>query len=376
MRVAVFLCLLTAGMFAADSAFEPSAVTTPQGYPANGATRVPTSVMLSWDALAGSVSTEVYFGTQTTPPKIGTTANNYYSALGTLAPSTQYFWQLRTALTVGTVVVSPVFHFTTEAAPLAAPRQMLVWQNDKAGGPDPPTDGAVIQYMQGVKGDIFDSLVWFADQVPGWKLVTLADVNRDGTPDAIWQSVSTGGVFVWYLGGPQGVTFLSGEWITTALPGWNAVCMVDVNHDGTPDLVLQNISLGTVGVWYMGGAGGTTVLGSALLPGNPVGYTAVGMADFNGDGNLDLVLQNDSSGEVSVWYLGPLSNAYLGTSTILSPGVPGWRAAALTDLDRDGKPDLIWQNDALGVVVWYQGSAVGQTWLSGPAPGWTVKHLN
>ena len=344
-----------------------------QAYPANGATHVPVSATLSWDAVAGAVSTDVYFGTKNTPPKIGTTTTDYYSAIGVLGPATQYFWQLRITLPSGTIV-SPVWQFTTEAAPPAAARQMLAWRNDTTGG-------AVIQYMKGAKGDVFDSLVWLADQVPGWRLVTLADVNRDGTPDAIWQSVSTGGVFVWYLGGPQGVTFLGGEWITTALPGWNVVCMADLNHDGTPDLVLQNTSLGTMEVWHMGGATGTTPPTQArLLPIVTPGYTAVGMADFNGDGNLDLVLQNDSSGEISVWYLGPLSTTYLGTYTVLSPGAPGWRAAALADLDKNGKPDLIWQNDSLGVVVCHldgpEGSTfLDQSWLAGPTPGWTVTNL-
>ena len=56
--------------------------------------------------------------------------------------------------------------------------------------------------------------------------------------------------------------------------------------------------------------------------------------------------------------------------------MPARRTAA--DLDRNGKPDLLWQEDSSRVlVVWYMGGADGSTVLSGkvlsgPAPGWQV----
>ena len=329
--------------------------------PANGATNVALTPTLTWGVASGTTSF-VYLGTTNPPSFLAGTSSSSYTPPA-LEPGRTYYWYIEAS-----GVSSPVASFTTARTEQAR----LVWQNNATGG-------AVIQYMRGAKGDVYDSTVWLINEIAGWRLVTLADFNRDGTPDAIWQNVSTGGVVVWYLGGPQGATLLSWEWITTGLPGWKVVCVRDLNHDGVPDLVLQQDSTRAIGIWYMGGgATGTTALDSALLPGSPVGYTAVGMADFNGDGNLDLVLQKDSSGEVSVWYLGPSSRTYLGSYNILSPGVPGWRAAALTDLDRDGKPDLIWQNDAVGVVAWYLNGPQGnnlasQSWLAGPTPGWTVR---
>jgi hypothetical protein len=57
----------------------------------------------------------------------------------------------------------------------------------------------------------------------------------------------------------------------------------------------------------------------------------------------------------------------------------GWRIAGLTDLNSDGSPDVIWQNDTTRqVTVNYFGGANGTTltgwaWLySGSNPGWRV----
>ncbi|MGO4880514.1 MAG: FG-GAP repeat domain-containing protein, partial [Bryobacteraceae bacterium] len=65
----------------------------------------------------------------------------------------------------------------------------------------------------------------------------------------------------------------------------------------------QNPSTGAAQIWYMGGAGGTTITGSASISsGNP--WHIVGAADFDADGHPDLVWQNPSSGAAQIWYMG------------------------------------------------------------------------
>ena len=91
------------------------------------------------------------------------------------------------------------------------------------------------------------------------------------------------------------------------------------------------------------------------------GWTIVGMRDFNGDGKPDLVWQNDATQQVVVWYMGgPQGNSYLGSDWLAQDGVAGWYVVATGDFNGDGKPDLVWQNDARQVVVWYMGGAQGR----------------
>jgi VCBS repeat protein len=103
-----------------------------------------------------------------------------------------------------------------------------------------------------------------------------------------------------------------------------------------------------------------------------------GIADFNRDGKLDLVWQHDITRQVTVWYLGGVSGAMLLDWTWLSSaGIPGWTVVGANDYNRDGVPDLVWQNDANAQVsVWYITGAAGNTLLSwayisaNGVPGW------
>src|SRR5260370_42322694 len=99
---------------------------------------------------------------------------------------------------------------------------------------------------------------------------------------------------------------------------------------------------------------------------------------MNSDGVPDLIWQNASSGAVLVWYMGGgLANIFQGSAWLTSVVAPGWRIAAVADVNGDGVPDLIWQNATVGVVVWYMGGPQGTIYhgsagVASPAPGWAV----
>jgi hypothetical protein len=155
------------------------------------------------------------------------------------------------------------------------------------------------------------------------------DLNGDSKPDLIWQNDGTWEVVVWYMGGPQGNSLLGGNWLasTTDVAGWRVVGTGDFNGDGQPDLVWQNDATWQVVVWYMGGPQGNSLLGGNWLASTDVaGWRVVGTGDFNGDGKSDLVWQNDVTWQVVVWYMGGVQGTtFHGSSWISSAGVPGWK---------------------------------------------------
>jgi hypothetical protein len=67
----------------------------------------------------------------------------------------------------------------------------------------------------------------------------------------------------------------------------------------------------------------------------------------------------------------------LSYKTLYGP-VPGSKIVGVADLDGNGHPDLIWQQDGTNIPsVWYMGGADGSTVFStknlyGPLPGWRV----
>jgi len=162
----------------------------------------------------------------------------------------------------------------------------------------------------------------------GWTARAVADIGGDGNLDVIAAHESTGQVAVYFFGGSQGTTLLRSETISPlSAMGWNAIGAADLNGDGHPDLLLQNSSTRQVMVAYLGGSSGTTVTATQELNSSSFGgWTAVGMQDMNGDGHPDLILVNDATGESIVnYYGGDLGVAYLGSSYLDRSGSPDWK---------------------------------------------------
>ena len=221
-----------------------------------------------------------------------------------------------------------------------------------------------------------------------------SDFNNDGHPDVLWQNDATRQVAIWYMGSTNGNIELGASFLGAAgaagVPGWSVVGTGDFDNDGHPDVVWQRDATRQVAVWYMGGAQGDVLLGASFLGaagavGAP-GWSVVSIRDFNNDGHPDIMWQQDATRQVAVWYMGGaqgdvlLSASFLGAAG--AAGVPRWRVAGIVDLNYDGRPDIVWQEDATArVFVWYMNGAQGHDiWYSSylgndgavGVPGWRV----
>ena len=94
----------------------------------------------------------------------------------------------------------------------------------------------------------------------GWQVVGAADFDGNGVPDLVYQNTSTYQINVDYYGGPGGATFIGWACLSCSVPGgtagWQVVAVADFNRDGVPDLVYQNQQTNQVNVNYFGGGGG------------------------------------------------------------------------------------------------------------------------
>jgi uncharacterized protein (DUF2235 family) len=256
-------------------------------------------------------------------------------------------------------------------------------QYDFNGGPGPdvvwedPTSGfAQIWYLGGPQGVTTTGAADLTQSNP-WRIVGIADFNGDGTPDVLWQDPVSGAVQVWYLGGAGG-NVLTGSADITNRNAWKVVSVADFNQDGHPDILWQDPVSGFSQIWYMGGAQGTTILGAANLDQtNP--WNIVGCADFNGDGVPDVLWQDPKSGTVQIWYMGGTQAGAQGSQlqTAVNLTANPWRVAAIADFNLDGHPDVVFQDPVTGgaQVFFYTGAQgttlSGTAVLSGPNP-WLI----
>ena len=126
----------------------------------------------------------------------------------------------------------------------------------------------------------------------------------------------------------------------------------DNNGNGHADLLLQNGTSGAVSVWESGLPSGNSLVASSVP-----GWHLDGIGDFDGNGKADILWESDS-GSVAIW-----DNGVSGHT--IATGMPSsWHLVGTGDFDGNGKSDILWQNDSGAVAIWDNGQS-GHT-VAGP----------
>jgi len=171
------------------------------------------------------------------------------------------------------------------------------------------------------------------------------DLNADGSSDLVWQNTATGDRAIWLM---SGASYLGSASLGNVPAEWSIAAFGDFNRDGKPDIVWQNSSTGERIIWLMNG---TTFLSTLSLATIPPEWSIAGAADFNGDGKPDILWQNTSTGERLIWLMDGTAFLYSASLGIIPTD---WWVAGVGDFNGDGKPDILWQNSSTGErLVWF-----------------------
>ncbi len=223
-----------------------------------------------------------------------------------------------------------------------------------------PSTGAVIfDTLQGVR-------LQSAAQLPSTEAaqgrLIGAAVSSTGVNKLVYFDNSTRALSASLYGGANHETFLGTSRLATLSTGWTADAVADFNHDGSFGVIATDASNGDVAVYSFGGAQANSFLKKEPINGLLAsGYNVFGAADLNGDGHADLLLQNRSTRQVMVAYLGGSNGiSVLSTHNLESSAFTGWTAAGMQDMNGDGHPDLILVNNKTGEsIVNYYGGEMG-----------------
>jgi len=215
---------------------------------------------------------------------------------------------------------------------------------------------------------------------PNWQIQAIGDFNGDAKNDLVWRNKVTGENAIWYLDGTvdsasSTVKFKSGSFTASTLNAstdystlarisdlnWDIEAAADFDGDGRTDLAWRNKATGQNSIWFLNGGNSPSALAQATgfkSAGTNIGAVVEGTdyaylytvsdsnwkmkaaADYDKDGNTDLLWQNESNGSTSMWFMNKITNSDLTGSSILRTGdllnvgaasaTSGWRAAGLS----------------------------------------------
>jgi hypothetical protein len=175
--------------------------------------------------------------------------------------------------------------------------------------------------------------------------VTTPIVN---VPESIlWYNTGSGLVWDMTTGGTQATTNGAVVYTEPTPAAWSIVGKGDFDGDGVMDYVRWNSSTGEVRIMLM--LNTTTVKSENMVWQEPnTAWRIVATGDLNGDKKTDLIWWNNATGQVFAM----LMNGYAVSSygVIWTEPNLNWKIVATGDLNGDGKTDIIWWNSTTGQV--------------------------
>ncbi|MBF0318241.1 MAG: VCBS repeat-containing protein [Nitrospirae bacterium] len=131
---------------------------------------------------------------------------------------------------------------------------------------------------------------------------------------------------------------------------WVAVGIGDFNADGNRDILWRDMVTGTNYVWLMSGTSFSSGLSLPSLTGNT--WLIAGAGDFNRDGYADIFWRNVSTGENVIWLMNGANVQSQVTLTTFSDR--NWIVAGVGDFNADTFPDILWRHLVYGYnAIWY-----------------------
>jgi len=185
--------------------------------------------------------------------------------------------------------------------------------------------------------------------------VAIGDLDGDGKPDIVITNMFTNKISVYRnnaVPGSIGTNSLAAQvsFISDTLSLPTSVAIGDLNGDGKPDLAVTNSYTNTVSVLKNISTSGT-IDASSFAPAvdfvTGLGPSSVSITDIDGDGKSDLVISNLNAKTISVFHNKASSKTI--DTTLFAAKVDfkvgtSPSALAIGDLNLDGKPDVVVAN--------------------------------
>jgi len=107
------------------------------------------------------------------------------------------------------------------------------------------------------------------------------------------------------------------------------------------------------------------------LVGDP-NWKVRGIGDFDGDGNSDILWQDETTGWTLIWFM---NGAEVSSGGAIRPVSSNWKVDIVGDLNGDGRADIVWRDESAvsmtygWLISWImEGATVIDTGVPGLVP--------
>jgi hypothetical protein len=198
-----------------------------------------------------------------------------------------------------------------------------------------PMDGRTIKPNEGFSRTVADL---------DWRIEGRGDFNGDGMADILWRHYGTGENYIYLM---NGTTIIGEGFIrTVADMAWRVERVNDFNGDRKDDIVWYHTVTGETYLYPMDGL--TILPSEGFMRTVPdLNWRIERATDVDGDGRADLIWRRQGTGENYIWTMD-------GTTVTSNEGFirtvadPDWDIVATGDYDDDGFGDIVWRHLVTG----------------------------